>query len=100
MIGVTFHPEASLELGEAVGFYQRRLPGLGNDLLAEVEIAIATLQSNSRIGTPYKETGLRRVLLRRFPYAVFYLETEETLWIVAVAHTSRRPDYWKRRRIG
>jgi hypothetical protein len=39
----------------------------------------------------------RRVLVRRFPYFVIYREWSDRLEIVAVAHQSRRPGYWRSR---
>jgi plasmid stabilization system protein ParE len=41
--------------------------------------------------------GYWRVLTNRFPYAVIYVERDEDVFIVAVAHTSQRPGYWKNR---
>ena len=40
---------------------------------------------------------MRRFRLSRFPYIVFYLELDDTIWVAAVAHTSRRPGYWRDR---
>jgi toxin ParE1/3/4 len=42
----------------------------------------------------------RRHPLVGFPYQIFYTELEDAIWIAAVAHGRRRPDYWRRRRIG
>ncbi len=39
----------------------------------------------------------RRVLTNRFPYAVIYVERDADYFVIAVAHTSRRPGYWKDR---
>ena len=47
----------------------------------------------------YKATEFRHYVVRRFPYIIFYVELEEAIWIVAVAHGRRRPDYWRRRRM-
>jgi len=41
----------------------------------------------------------RRVLVRRFPYSVVYLEKGGRLWVVAVAHAKRKPFYWIKRTI-
>ncbi|HEX8818104.1 MAG TPA: type II toxin-antitoxin system RelE/ParE family toxin [Terriglobales bacterium] len=40
----------------------------------------------------------RRFLLRRFPYLVIYREHRDAVLVVAVAHTSRKPGYWRDRR--
>lgn len=41
--------------------------------------------------------GARHVLLRRFPYFVVYRERSEDIHVIAVAHTSRKPGYWRHR---
>ena len=43
--------------------------------------------------------GLRRYVIRRFPFIIFYLEFETLIWVVAIAHGKRKPDYWKKRKL-
>jgi hypothetical protein len=41
---------------------------------------------------------VRRALVGpRFPYSVVYLEDEDEIWVLAVAHAKRRPGYWRGR---
>lgn len=94
---VIFHEEAKAELGEAVAYYEQQRTGLGLDLLSAVEEGVLRIQQNPQWGAPYKDTTLRHVLVRRFPYVIFYTERSDFIWIVAVAHGRRRPDYWRRR---
>lgn len=44
------------------------------------------------------ESGVRYGALHRFPYTVVYVELDDRIWVVAVAHQHRRPGYWARRR--
>ena len=37
---------------------------------------------------------LQQYRLKRFPFSIIYLEKADRVWIVAVAHPSRRPGYW------
>jgi len=46
---------------------------------------------------PVVHEGYRRSLIRRFPYAVFYEESEAAVTICAEFHTSRDPDKWRQR---
>jgi hypothetical protein len=41
--------------------------------------------------------GTRRLVLRRFPFSIIYLDDPDVLSIVAVAHSKRKPGYWKTR---
>jgi toxin ParE1/3/4 len=95
-VNVEFHPIADAELGAAAEFYEGRIPGLGNDLLAEVERVCALLSENQSLG-PRLDYEHRRVALRRFPFGLIYRVRNATVQIVAVAHRRRWPGYWRRR---
>ena len=41
--------------------------------------------------------GIRRCLLKRFPYAILYSQEADALFIYAVMHMHRDPDYWRHR---
>jgi plasmid stabilization system protein ParE len=94
---VIVHGAARAELDEAITYYEGCTPGLGLDLQSKVEEAVANIQQNPQSWRPHKQTGFRKYFVGRFPFIVFYLETSDCIWIVAIAHHSRRPGYWKRR---
>jgi toxin ParE1/3/4 len=96
---VVIHSEARAELDDAIAYYEAQRQGLGRTLQAEIEQAVSRIQSRPGLGTPYKATAFRYVALRRFPYVIYYLELDTTLWVAAIAHTRRRPGYWKRRKV-
>ena len=54
------------------------------------------IRANPKRGRVEK-LGLRSFKVRRFPCRLFYALEPDRLWIVAVAHLSRRPGYWVRR---
>jgi len=95
-----WEPEAEAELLEAARWYEAEC-GLGEDLLVAVDEAVDRLRGMPEAGLVLPgapgDLALRRVLVRRFPYAVVYLITPEELAVLAVAHHSRRPDYWRSR---
>lgn len=95
---VIIHSLAREELDESIAFYEQRKTGLGMDLLRAVERALRRIQENPNIGAPYKATEFRYYVVQGFPFIIFYGDLTEALWIVAVAHAKRRPDYWRRRR--
>ncbi len=96
---IRFHREASEELDAAAAWYEEQEGGLGDELLAEVDRAVATIEE-SPVAWPLvrRKTGLRRFVLSRFPYAILYGCLEAELRIFAVSHSKRRPGYWRRRR--
>jgi toxin ParE1/3/4 len=91
-----FHPEAEEELIEEAARYESEVPGLGARFGGEVNRAIELLLENSKIGSPL-DGELRNFVLRRFPHSVIYTVIGDTLFIVAVAHGSRKPGYWRSR---
>ncbi|MBN2153783.1 MAG: type II toxin-antitoxin system RelE/ParE family toxin [Candidatus Lokiarchaeota archaeon] len=91
-----FLPDASRELEEASLFYERRSGGLGKQFEEEIESAVKDIQKDPEIWPFFKENTRRR-LLKRFPFAILYRVDATEIVIVAVAHLSRKPDYWKDR---
>ncbi len=89
----TFHPAAQTELREGVVFYETEARGLGADFAAEVRAAIEQILEYPDAGSPV-DAGVRRRLLRRFPYAIVYLCDVDPISIVAVMHQRRKPGYW------
>lgn len=91
-----YHPKASDELIEAADFYERKETGLGYRFLDTVEDSLARLKGEPRIAPP-DEQGRRRHLIHGFPYIVICRIEGAFLHILAIAHTSRKPDYWMAR---
>ncbi|HEY0158641.1 MAG TPA: type II toxin-antitoxin system RelE/ParE family toxin [Thermoanaerobaculia bacterium] len=79
--------------------YESQSPGLGDRLWREIQATVALVADHPAIGEPVRRTGgaVRRVPLRRFPFFIIYRERERDVQIIALAHTSRRPDYWRPR---
>jgi toxin ParE1/3/4 len=96
---IVIHTEARKELDGAIAYYEAQKVGLGLDLLSEVEKVLGKIQQNPNLGTPYKIEGIRRYTIQRFPYLIFYTELEEVIWVIAIAHGKRKPNYWKQRNI-
>jgi toxin ParE1/3/4 len=88
--------EASEEFVETVAFYEQRRIGLGAAFIREFERSVELIQQYPDSGRPLGKV-YRRVLTNRFPYAVIYVERDADFFVIAVAHTSRRPGYWKDR---
>jgi toxin ParE1/3/4 len=92
-----FHEEAAAEYDAAFDWYLQQSPEAALKFDAEVERALAHI-----IQAPQRWTAgphsTRRFLLRRFPFIMIYRDlTSVDIQIVAIAHTSRRPGYWRGR---
>ena len=87
---VLFRPEARIELFDAQDWYEARAPGLGQEFARAFEAAV---QSACRqpAGFAQVEDGCRRVVLRRFPYSLYYRATGDVLVVMAIFHHRRPP---------
>ena len=86
---------ASAEIADAVRWYEQKRTGLGGEFFDAVTYAIELLHTRPEIGTPAGRT--RAWPLARFPYRLVYRVRDDDIYIVAIAHTSKRPGYWKNR---
>lgn len=99
---VEFHPLASLEVSDAVRWYDRQRVGLGDQYLAAVSAAISRSARWPNVGTPveFADSGavaIRKVATVGFPYALGYEVADNTLTVLAVFHPHRQPNYWTQR---
>lgn len=97
MTELQIHPLAEAELAETAWFYEARLAGLGGAFLVEVGRCFDRAHHSPESGAPCFGR-FRRLLVRRFPYAVVYEVMPHAVLIIAVAHQRRKPGYWRRRR--
>lgn len=93
---VAYHRLAARELINSAADYEAARPLLGERFLDVVDMTTLLIQRHPALGTPGR-AGTRSRATRRFPYRVVYLEQPDRIWIVAIAHQSRRPGYWLRR---
>jgi len=89
-------PEAEADALEAYRWYSEQLPGLGEEFLAEIDRALETIRANPEAHRKLHRE-FRRVLTRRFPYAVFYAVRGDRIVAFAILHTARDPALWKKR---
>lgn len=88
-----FHEAAEAELAEAISYYDGKAAGLGDRFLADAKRATRYIERYPEIA-PIIEEGVRAKVLATFPYTLLYVVEEYELYILAVAHQSRRPRYW------
>lgn len=88
--------EAQLETREAFEHYEEISEGLGFEFMRSLDAAVQSVKRNPlAYQNIYKD--VRRVLLRKFPYALFYIEEENRIVIIACFHQKRSEIDWLRR---
>ena len=95
------HAAAAEEAAEAAAWYENERPGLGADFEHAIDAALDLLEQDivpltSAPGVAGTR-GVKRLLLRRFPYAVVVCERGSEIIVIAFAHHARRPGYWRDR---
>ena len=87
-------PKAEDEMFAAAAWYEARRDNLGFEFLAEVDAVFDRILENP-LQFRFYETPVRIAHLRRFPFGVFYEETQDSVFIISVMRLSRREDRWK-----
>jgi len=92
---------AANEATEAAAWYELQRPGLGAEFSLAIDAALDLLEEQvvplSSAAGVAGQRGAKRLILRRFPYDIVVRERVDEIIVVAVAHQSRRPGYWKNR---
>ena len=73
------------------------MPGLGVEFAHVVEDVLGTIES-SPLRFPVARADIRRAVLRRFPYVVYFVVLPELISVIAVLHGRRDPTVWQSRR--
>lgn len=89
-------PEAEAELGEAIAWYESRHRGLGLEFARVVRAGFAAIERTPELG-PVVDGRIRQVVLRRFPYTIYYVLEADRIAVLAVFHGRRDPRQWRRR---
>lgn len=93
---LSLHPEAEADIAEAITFYDQRTTGLGSDFLDEVLRAFERIELAPE-AWPRLEGPVRRCLVERFPYGVYYRINPDTIFVLTVMHGKKKPGAWKGR---
>ena len=96
MFQLEIHRLADREINEAASYYEEQAIGRGLAFLDEVERCLTSLLEYP-MGGPEIRSGVRRRLLRRFPYGILYSVKAESIRVLAVMHLKREPTYWVKR---
>ena len=84
---------AARELEDALLYYETLSPGLGTAFLDEWARCLRRLLVHPQSGVVVDD-DVRRLMLRRFPYALLYRHSRDVIRVLAVMNLRRRPMYW------
>lgn len=90
-------PAAEADVEGILAWYRERGHDLGDQFLQVLDRCFETVERNP-LALAIVHLDMRRALLRRFPYCVFYVVSEQEIVVLACLHGHRDPDTWKSRR--
>ena len=93
---MSFIAAARWEEREAAAWYRKENPGLALRFRSELKQTLTRVITNPN-QFPLIGFRERRALLAVFPYAVLFETTDDEILVIAIAHTSREPSYWRTR---
>ena len=93
---LVFHPEVQAEVDDAYRWYEQQRPGLGDDFLAALEVVYRRLEQTPKMHQMIYQ-DVRRALMRRFPYGIFYRVQIDRVEVIAVQDCRRDPARWQSR---
>lgn len=85
-----------MDLQDAYSYFEQCKVGLGIDFMECVENALAKVSENYE-HYPIIHQSIRRILVGRFPFAVFFKEVDSIILVFAVLHCAREPRTWRAR---
>lgn len=96
MLPYQLHPLAAAEIEEAENWANGQSPGRGDLVREAIYETIEFVCTHPRVGVPHRGR-IRKRRVQGFDYAVLYADTPDLIYVVAVPHASRQPDYWLNR---
>jgi toxin ParE1/3/4 len=93
---VVLRHKARAEFDAAVDWYEQQNAGLGTKFVDQVQAVFDRISATPELHAKiYRE--VRRALVRRFPYSVYYRIKADRVVVLAVFHNKRNPNIWKSR---
>ena len=97
MMRIRFSEFANNELVDACDWYERQQAGLGLRFRSAVQDAALQIAGTPLL-FPVELDEVRRYVMTRFPYTLRYVLRGDEVWVMAVSHQHRQPDYWVNRK--
>ncbi|MGB0562453.1 MAG: type II toxin-antitoxin system RelE/ParE family toxin [Spirulinaceae cyanobacterium] len=92
-MNISFDPLAAQEFKTAFDYYESQETGLGEQFRQALWSALAILERYPEVGQEVRPR-IRKMLIKRFPYKLIYTVNSDLIYVLAVAHGYREPNYW------
>jgi plasmid stabilization system protein ParE len=89
--------KAQEDLDDAFLWYEKQERGLGKEFIQCIDAKIAELHRHPLHNQIVQSKRVRRALINRFPFSIYFVNEEELITIFAILHQRRSPEFWKSR---
>ena len=96
MPSIVFRRLAKREFDDAISWYEGRREGLGHDFSVAIERQLELI-AHSPNQFARVRGNIRKAVLRRFPYSVFFIMENDRLVVLAIFHAKRAPEHLEKR---
>jgi len=90
-------PYAELDIRDSTNYYSDKESGLEKKYVIVLNQAFQLIEANP-FSFPVIWKSIRKFVVRDFPFNVYYIIENETIFIIAVFHNKRNPKVWKSRK--
>ena len=90
---IIFDALAKKEYDDAIEYYNLEIAGLGSKFDEEIKIGLDNIKKYPEIGSKVKG-DVRKYIINKFPYKILYSIEDGYIYILAIAHNHRKPNYW------
>ncbi len=97
MLSLILSSESEKEIENAYKWYENKRIGLGNEFMHCLDATLHSISRNPKLfQNVYK--NIRRAIVRRFPFCIFFIEERKNIKVLAVFNANRNPSEWKKRK--
>jgi hypothetical protein len=93
-VKLRIHSDAREEARAAAQYHEVKRKGYGKKLCQAFQEALQRIKRNPKAFPRYGDSRFRKCVLQKFRYTIFFAELEDIVWVAAVVHQKRQPDYW------
>jgi len=90
-------PQAENDFDNAYDWYESQDPGLGKEFARCVDVKITSLNRAPKQHQVVYKGKIRRALVNRFPFSIYFVEQKDVISVFAILHQYRNPEAWKSR---
>jgi toxin ParE1/3/4 len=88
--------EAEIDFDKSYEYYFEESPKVADAFFKRINISLEDIKQNPfTFPIAYKE--VRKYLVRKFPFVIYYQIDNSAIKVVAIFHTSRNPEIWNER---